>query len=110
MGDEVPVTVAGVYERAQKPWMRSGKRAMFLTLEDAYGLYECLRFESKLPNIAPVVALSTAASCSTAQARISEYVASRAPMSDQCFASCPEIRSQSAHAGARLTSTTTLMW
>ncbi len=39
MGDEVPVTVAGVYERAQNPWMRSGKRTMFLTLEDAYGLY-----------------------------------------------------------------------
>jgi hypothetical protein len=39
MGDEVPVMVAGVYERAQNPWMRSGKRTMFLTLEDAYGLY-----------------------------------------------------------------------
>ncbi|NLE11778.1 MAG: hypothetical protein GX630_09745 [Actinobacteria bacterium] len=56
MGDEVPVTVAGVYERAQNPWMRSGKRTMFLTLEDAYGLYECVCFESKLPRIAPVVA------------------------------------------------------
>ena len=56
MGDEVPVTVAGVYERAQNPWMRSGKRTMFLTLEDAYGLYECVCFESKLPKIAPVVA------------------------------------------------------
>ncbi len=29
---------------------------MFLTLEDAYGLYECVCFESKLPQIAPVVA------------------------------------------------------
>jgi len=29
---------------------------MFLTLEDAYGLYECVCFESKLPKIAPVVA------------------------------------------------------
>ena len=38
MGDEVPVTVAGVYERAQNPWMRSGRRTMFLTLEDAYAL------------------------------------------------------------------------
>jgi DNA polymerase III alpha subunit len=56
MGDEVPVTVAGVYERAQNPWMRSGKRTMFLTLEDAYGLYECVCFESKLAQIAPVVA------------------------------------------------------
>lgn len=56
MGDEVPVTVAGVYERAQNPWMRSGKRTMFLTLEDAYGLYECVCFESKLAKIAPVVA------------------------------------------------------
>jgi DNA polymerase III alpha subunit len=56
LGDEVPVTVAGVYERAQNPWMRSGKRTMFLTLEDAYGLYECVCFESKLPQIAPVVA------------------------------------------------------
>ena len=56
MGDEVPVTVAGVYERAQNPWMRSGKRTMFLTLEDAYGLFECVCFESKLPQIAPVVA------------------------------------------------------
>ncbi len=56
MGDEVPVTVAGVYERAQNPWMRSGKRTMFLTLEDAYGLYECVCFESRLPKIAPVVA------------------------------------------------------
>jgi error-prone DNA polymerase len=52
----VPVTVAGVYERAQNPWMRSGKRTMFLTLEDAYGLYECVCFESKLAKIAPVVA------------------------------------------------------
>jgi DNA polymerase III alpha subunit len=56
MGDEVPVTVAGVYERAQNPWMRSGKRTMFLTLEDAYGLFECVCFESKLDRIAPVVA------------------------------------------------------
>jgi DNA polymerase III alpha subunit len=56
MGDEVPVTVAGVYERAQNPWMRSGRRTMFLTLEDAYGLYECVCFESKLARIAPVVA------------------------------------------------------
>jgi DNA polymerase III alpha subunit len=56
MGDEVTVTVAGVYERAQNPWMRSGKRTMFLTLEDAYGLYECVCFESKLAKIAPVVA------------------------------------------------------
>jgi DNA polymerase III alpha subunit len=56
LGDEVPVTVAGVYERAQNPWMRSGKRTMFLTLEDAYGLYECVCFESKLAKIAPVVA------------------------------------------------------
>jgi DNA polymerase III alpha subunit len=56
MGDEVPVTVAGVYERAQNPWMRSGHRTMFLTLEDAYGLYECVCFESKLAKIAPVVA------------------------------------------------------
>ncbi len=56
LGDEVPVTVAGVYERAQNPWMRSGRRTMFLTLEDAYGLYECVCFESKLPQIAPVVA------------------------------------------------------
>ena len=56
MGDEVPVTVAGVYERAQNPWMRSGKRTMFLTLEDAYGLFECVCFESKLARIAPVVA------------------------------------------------------
>jgi error-prone DNA polymerase len=55
-GDEVPVTVAGVYELAQNPWMRSGKRTMFLTLEDAYGLYECVCFESKLAKIAPVVA------------------------------------------------------
>ncbi len=52
----MPVTVAGVYERAQNPWMRSGKRTMFLTLEDAYGLYECVCFESKLSKIAPVVA------------------------------------------------------
>jgi DNA polymerase III alpha subunit len=29
---------------------------MFLTLEDAYGLFECVCFESKLPQIAPVVA------------------------------------------------------
>jgi error-prone DNA polymerase len=56
MGDEVPVTVAGVYERAQNPWMRSGKRTMFLTLEDAYGLCECVCFESKLAKIVPVVA------------------------------------------------------
>jgi hypothetical protein len=59
LGDEVPVTVAGVYERAQNPWMRSGKRTMFLTLEDAYGLFECVCFESKLPKIAPVVARAT---------------------------------------------------
>ena len=50
MGDEVPVTVAGVYERAQNPWMRSGKRTMFLTLEDAYGLFECVCFESGWPD------------------------------------------------------------
>jgi error-prone DNA polymerase len=56
LGDEVWVTVAGVYERAQNPWMRSGRRTMFLTLEDAYGLYECVCFESKLAQIAPVVA------------------------------------------------------
>ncbi len=56
LGDEVPVVVAGVYERAQNPWMRSGKRTMFLTLEDAYGLFECVCFESKLAKIAPVVA------------------------------------------------------
>ncbi len=56
LGDEVPVTVAGVYERAQNPWMRSGKRTMFLTLEDAYGLFECVCFEKRLPRIAPVVA------------------------------------------------------
>ena len=56
MGDEVPVTVAGVYERAQNPWMRSGKRTMFLTLEDAYGLFECVCFEKRLAKIAPVVA------------------------------------------------------
>src|SRR3989304_3549797 len=53
MGDEVPVTVAGVYERAQNPWMRSGRRTMFLTLEDAYGLFECVVFESKLARYAP---------------------------------------------------------
>ncbi len=56
LGDEVPVMVAGVYERAQNPWMRSGKRTMFLTLEDAYGLFECVCFESKLARIAPVMA------------------------------------------------------
>jgi error-prone DNA polymerase len=56
LGDEVPVTVAGVYERAQNPWMRSGKRTMFLTLEDAYGLFECVCFEKRLAKIAPVVA------------------------------------------------------
>ena len=56
MGNEVPVTVAGVYERAQNPWMRSGKRTMFLTLEDAYGLFECVCFEKRLAKIAPVVA------------------------------------------------------
>ncbi len=56
MGDEVPVVMAGVYERAQNPWTRSRKRTMFLTLEDAYDLYECVCFESKLAKIAPVVA------------------------------------------------------
>jgi DNA polymerase III alpha subunit len=50
LGDEVPVTVAGVYERAQNPWMRSGKRTMFLTLEDAYGLFECVCFEEVVPD------------------------------------------------------------
>ena len=59
LGDEVPVLVAGVYERAQNPWMRSGKRTMFLTLEDAYGLFECVLFESKLARAAPVVARAT---------------------------------------------------
>ncbi len=59
LGDEVPVLVAGVYERAQNPWMRSGKRTMFLTLEDAYGLFECVLFESKLARCAPVVARAT---------------------------------------------------
>ena len=59
LGDEVPVLVAGVYERAQNPWMRSGKRTMFLTLEDAYGLFECVLFESRLPACAPVVARAT---------------------------------------------------
>ena len=59
MGDEVPVLVAGVYERAQNPWMRSGRRTMFLTLEDAYGLFECVLFESCLPACAPVVARAT---------------------------------------------------
>lgn len=59
LGDEVAVTVAGVYERAQNPWMRSGRRTMFLTLEDAYGLFECVVFESKLPKYAPVVARAT---------------------------------------------------
>jgi DNA polymerase III alpha subunit len=59
LGDEVAVTVAGVYERAQNPWMRSGKRTMFLTLEDAYGLFECVLFESKLARCAPVVARAT---------------------------------------------------
>lgn len=29
---------------------------MFLTLEDAYGLFECVCFEKRLPQIAPVVA------------------------------------------------------
>jgi DNA polymerase III alpha subunit len=48
------VKVAGVYERAQNPWMRSGKRTIFLTLEDAYGLFECVCFEKRLPQIAPV--------------------------------------------------------
>ena len=51
--------MAGVYERAQNPWMRSGKRTMFLTLEDAYGLFECVLFESKLARCAPVVARAT---------------------------------------------------
>ncbi len=59
LGDEVPVTVAGVYERAQNPWMRSGRRTMFLTLEDAFGLFECVVFESKLARYAPVVARAT---------------------------------------------------
>jgi hypothetical protein len=59
LGDEVRVTVAGVYERAQNPWMRSGRRTMFLTLEDAYGLFECVVFESKLARYAPVVARAT---------------------------------------------------
>ena len=59
LGDEVRVTVAGVYERAQNPWMRSGRRTMFLTLEDAYGLFECVVFESKLPRYAPIVARAT---------------------------------------------------
>jgi len=59
LGDEVPVTVAGVYERAQNPWMRSGRRTMFLTLEDAYGLFECVVFGSKLARYAPVVARAT---------------------------------------------------
>src|SRR5680860_778543 len=59
LGDEVRVTVAGVYERAQNPWMRSGRRTMFLTLEDVYGLFECVVFESKLPRYAPVVARAT---------------------------------------------------
>lgn len=59
LGDEVPVLVAGVYERAQNPWMRSGRRTMFLTLEDAYGLFECVVFESKLARYAPVVARAT---------------------------------------------------
>ena len=36
--------------------MCSGHRTSFLTLEDAYGLYECVCFESKLAQIAPVVA------------------------------------------------------
>ena len=39
--------------------MRSGKRTMFLTLEDAYGLFECVLFESKLARCAPVVARAT---------------------------------------------------
>ena len=49
MGDEVPVTVAGVYERAQNPWMRSGKRTMFLTLEGClWPLRMCLlRIEAR---------------------------------------------------------------
>ncbi|MCZ7665610.1 MAG: OB-fold nucleic acid binding domain-containing protein [Thermoleophilia bacterium] len=59
LGDEVPVLVAGVYERAQNPWMRSGRRTMFLTLEDAYGLFECVVFEPKLAKYAPVVARAT---------------------------------------------------
>ncbi|MHB0979279.1 MAG: helix-hairpin-helix domain-containing protein [Thermoleophilia bacterium] len=59
LDDEVPVLVAGIYERAQNPWMRSGRRTMFLTLEDAYGLFECVVFESKLARYAPVVARAT---------------------------------------------------
>lgn len=57
--DGVSVLVAGLYERAQNPWIRSGRRTMFLTLEDTDGVFECVIFESKLPSCAPVVAQAT---------------------------------------------------
>ncbi len=38
------IRVAGVLERAQMPWIRSGHRTMFLTLEDESGLAEVVVF------------------------------------------------------------------
>ena len=38
------VRVAGVLERAQMPWIRSGHRTLFLTLEDETGLAEVVVF------------------------------------------------------------------
>jgi len=38
------IRLAGVLERAQMPWIRSGHRTLFLTLEDETGLAEVVVF------------------------------------------------------------------
>jgi error-prone DNA polymerase len=53
------VRIAGVLERVQTPPTRSGRRTMFLTLEDACGLLEVTVFESTLQKYGLVISESS---------------------------------------------------
>jgi error-prone DNA polymerase len=53
------VRIAGVLERVQTPPTRSGRRTMFLTLEDACGLLEVTVFENTLQKYGLVISESS---------------------------------------------------
>jgi DNA-directed DNA polymerase III PolC len=59
LGDGVPVKVAGVLERRQTPWMRSGSRTMFITVEDETGLADGVIFERVLASVGKTVATAS---------------------------------------------------
>jgi len=90
------IRLAGVLERAQMPWIRSGHRTLFLTLEDESGLAEVVVFNDVYLRYGRVLkegsTCSSRASCKTTTNVAWRSSPRASSTSRRCSASCATCR------------------